>query len=83
MAYVASSAYNLGSSGSMPNLTFEVEGVVPGYSDANSIFDADPSAVLPVYILDPVIGALANYPGTPLILGSSDAPLTGVTNSCR
>jgi Putative phage tail protein len=81
LAYVASSAYNLGSSAGMPNLTFEVEGVVPGYSDANSIFDADPSAVLPNYLLDGVIGALANYPGTPLIIGSSDAPLTGTTNS--
>jgi hypothetical protein len=81
LAYVASSAYNLGSSAGMPNLTFEVEGVVPGYSDANSIFDADPSAVLPNYLLDGVSGALANYPGTPLVIGSSDAPLTGVSNS--
>lgn len=81
IAYVASSAYNLGSSAGMPDLTFEVEGVVPGFSDANGIFDADPSAVLPNYLLDGVIGALANYPGTPLIIGSSDAPLTGVTNS--
>ena len=81
LAYVASSAYNLGSSAGMPNLNFEVEGVVPGYSDANNILDADPSAVIPNYLIDPVIGALANYPGTPLIIGSTDAPLTGATNS--
>lgn len=81
LAYVASSAYNLGSSAGMPDLTFEVEGIVPGFSDANGIFDADPSAVLPNYLLDGVVGALANYPGTPLVIGSSDAPLTGTTNS--
>jgi len=81
IAYVASSAYNFGSSAAMPNLTFEVEGVVPGYSDANSIFDADPSAVIPDYLLDSVHGALGNYPGTPLTIGSSDAPLTGTSNS--
>lgn len=81
VAYVASSSYNLGSSASMPNLSFEVEGCVPGYSDANSIFDADPSAVFLDYLLDSVHGALANYPGTPLTLGSSTSPLQGTTNS--
>jgi hypothetical protein len=81
LAYVASSAYNLGSSAGMPNLTFEVEGIVPGFSDANGIFDADPSAVFPNYLLDGVVGALAGYPGTPLVIGSTDAPLAGVTNS--
>lgn len=81
IAYVASSAYNFGSSAAMPNLTFEVEGVVPGYSDANSIFDADPSAVIPDYLTDTVHGALGSYPGTPLTIGSTDAPLTGLSNS--
>lgn len=81
IAYVASSAYNFGSSASMPQLTFEVEGVVPGYSDVNSVFDADPSAVIPDYLLDSVHGALGNYPGTTLTIGSPDAPLTGATNS--
>lgn len=80
-AYVASSSYNLGSSAALPNLGFEVEGVVPGYSDANSIYDADPSAVIPDYLLEPVHGALAGYPGTPLVIGSSAAPLTGTSNS--
>jgi hypothetical protein len=81
LAYVASSSYNLGSSAGMPNLTFEVEGCVPGYSDANSIFDADPSAVFLDYLLDSVHGALANYPGAPLTLGSSTFPLQGTSNS--
>lgn len=80
-AYVASSSYNLGSSAAMPNLNFEVEGVVPGYSDANAIYDADPSAVMQDYLLDPVHGALAGYPGIPLVIGSSGAPLTGASNS--
>lgn len=81
IAYVASSAYNFGSSAAMPNLTFEVEGVVGGYADGSAIYDADPSAVIPDYLLDPVHGALANYPGTPLTVGSPDAPLTGTSNS--
>lgn len=81
IAYVASSSYSLGSSASMPNLNFEVEGVVPGYSDANAIYDADPSAVFLDYLLDPVHGALAGYPGTPLVIGSSAAPLQGASNS--
>lgn len=79
--YVASSAYSFGSSASMPNLTFEVEGVVPGYSDANAIYDADGSAVFLDYLLDSVHGALAGYPGAPLTIGSSAAPLQGPSNS--
>lgn len=81
VAYIASSSYSFGSSASMPNLSYEVEGVVPGYSDVNSIYDADPSAVFLDYLLDPVHGSLANFPGTPLTLGSSTAPLQGTTNS--
>lgn len=72
LAYVASSVYNLGSSASMPNLTFEVDGPIPGYSIAHGVFDADPSAVITDYLTDPVRGA--GFVGT-------IAPLTGVTNS--
>jgi hypothetical protein len=81
IAYVASSAYTFGSSAAMPNLSYEVEGCVAGYSDANSIYDADPSAIFVDYLLDPVHGALAGYPGAPLTIGSSAAPLTGTSNS--
>ncbi len=72
LAYVATNSYNLGSSAAMPNLTFEIEGVVPGYSDAHGMYDADPSAVIIDYLTDPVHGA--GFPGT-------IATLTGTTNT--
>lgn len=72
IAYVAASSYYLGSSPSMPNLTFEIEGVVPGYDDANGVFDADPSAIVTDYLTDPVHGAA--FQGT-------IASLQGATNT--
>jgi len=81
IAYVASPDYNLGSSAAMPNLLFEVEGVVPGYSDAYGVYDADPSAVIVDYLTDPVHGALAGPGGASIVIGSTDAPLTGSVNS--
>jgi hypothetical protein len=72
IAYVASNAYNLGSSAAMPNLSFEVEGSIPGFSDAHGMFDADPSAVIIQYNTDPVIGA--GFQGT-------IQTLTGATNT--
>ncbi len=72
VAYVASNSYNLGSSASMPNLTFEVEGPIGGYADSVGIFDADPSAIIVDYLTDPVRGA--NFIGT-------IQPLTGSTNT--
>lgn len=72
IAYVAAPNYNLGSSASMPNLTFEVEGVVPGWSDAHSMFDADLAAVLTDYLTDSVHGAG---------FGGTIATLTGTTNT--
>lgn len=57
LAYVATPNYNFGSSASMPNLLFEVEGSVPGYSDAHNMFDADISAVIVDYLTNPVTGA--------------------------
>lgn len=57
IAYVATNGYNLGSSAAMPNLTFEVEGVVPGYSDAYGVYDADPSVVIVDYLTNSVHGA--------------------------
>lgn len=57
MVTAASSDYALGGSASMPQLTFELEGCVPGYSDANQMYDADPTDVIPVYFQHPVIGA--------------------------
>ena len=72
MMYVASSAYNLGSSAAMPNLEFELEGSTQGFSDAHGMFDADPSAVWLQYYTDPVIGA--GFQGT-------FQTLTGPTNT--
>jgi len=57
IAYVASQDYVLGTSADMPDLTFEVEGCVPGFDDAGGIYDADPSAVVVDYLTDPVHGA--------------------------
>lgn len=72
IAYVATSNYNLGSSASMPNLQFEVEGSVWGYSDAFGMLDADISAVVVDYLTNPVTGAgfLGTIPS-----------LTGTTNT--
>lgn len=81
IAYVATSNYNLGSSANMPNLNFEVEGVVPGYADAYGVYDADPSAVVTDYLTDPVHGALAGPGGAAITIGAASAPLTGHTNS--
>lgn len=72
IAYVASSSYALGSSAAMPDLTFEIEGVVGGYDDANGVYDADPSAVVVDYLTDPVHGAA--FSGT-------IETLTGTTNT--
>lgn len=72
MATLAASAYDFGSSASMPNLTFELEGSVPGFSDAHGMYDADPSAVIVQYLTDPVIGA--GFPG-------AIQTLTGASNS--
>jgi hypothetical protein len=57
MVTLASSDYNLGGSASMPDLTYELEGCVPGFSDAHGMYDADATAVIPVYLQHPVIGA--------------------------
>lgn len=81
LAYVASNNYNLGSSAAMPNLNFEVEGSVGGFSDANAIYDADPSAVITDYLLNSVYGALTGPIATALTIGSSDVPFTGTSNS--
>lgn len=74
MAYVATNLYSLGSSPSMPNLTYEVEGggTVGGYSDAHAMYDSDPSAVITDYLTNSVHGA--GFQGT-------IAPLTGTTNT--
>jgi hypothetical protein len=71
-AWVASPGYNLGGSASMPNLNFEVDGVVAGFSIANGMYDADPAAIVPDYLQNPVHGA--GFQGT-------IATLTGLTNS--
>lgn len=72
MAQVSTNSYNLGSSAAMPNLTFEVEGSIPGFSDAHGMYDADPSATIVQYLTDPVIGA--GFQG-------QIQPLTGSTNT--
>jgi hypothetical protein len=74
IAYVATNSYFLGSSPSMPNLTYEVEGggTVGGYSDAHGMYDSDPSAVIVDYLTNPVHGA--GFQG-------SIATLTGTTNT--
>lgn len=74
MAYVATPAYDFGSSPAMPNLTFEMEGTVSGYSDAHGVYDADPTSVITQYLTDPVIGA--GFQG-------SIQTLTGTTNSVQ
>jgi hypothetical protein len=72
ISYVASSSYNLGGSANMPNLTFEIDGVVQGFSIAHGMLDADPSAVIVDYLTDPVHGAG---------FGGTIATLTGATNT--
>lgn len=74
IAYVAAANYQFGSSPSMPNLTFEVEGPIGGYSDAHSMFDCDLTAFLPDYLQDPVRGS--GFMGTIM-------PLTGTTDSVQ
>jgi len=73
IAYVASQEYIFGSSANMPNLNFEVEGCVPGFSDADGVYDADPSAVVIDYLTDPVHGAAFQ--------GTIDPNLQGTTNT--
>jgi hypothetical protein len=74
IAYVACPNYNFGGSASMPNLTYEVEGGVGGYSDANGILDADISAVIVDYLTNPITGAG--------FIGTIDMPsLQGPTNT--
>lgn len=71
MIYVAAPAYNLGGSAAMPNLSFELEGCVPGFSDAHAMFDADMTASLVKYLTDPVIGS--GFAGTiPNLTGSTN-----------
>lgn len=71
-AWVASPNYNLGGSASMPNLNFEVDGVVAGFSIANGMYDADPSAVIVDYLTNAIHGAGFQGP---------IATLTGGTNT--
>lgn len=72
VAYVASQDYDFGSSAAMPNLTYEIEGVLPGFSDAHGMYDADPSAVVVDYLTNAIHGA--GFSG-------AIAPLQGVTNT--
>src|SRR6185437_5688992 len=74
IAGVATPAYDFGSSPSMPNLTYEIEGTVAGYSDAHNVFDADPTSVITQYLTDPVIGA--GFQGT-------IQSLTGTSNTVQ
>lgn len=53
LAYVASGAYDLGDSASLPNHTFEIEGLLPFSS---SIRDANPADVLADYLAHPIHG---------------------------
>lgn len=71
-AYVASQDYDFGGSASMPNLTFEIEGLVPGFSDAHGMYDADPAAVVSDYLTNSIHGA--GFTGT-------IATLTGTSNT--
>ena len=71
IAYVASDSYNLGSSAAMPNLNFEVDGLL-GYDIAAGMYDADPSQLIPDYLTDPNHGA--GFEG-------AIATLTGLSNS--
>ena len=72
IAYVATPGYNFGSSPSMPNLNFEVDGNPGPINASANMLDADPSAFLPTYLTDPVIGS--GFPGTL-------APMQGLTNT--
>lgn len=76
LAYVATPLYNFGSSPSMPNLTYETEagGIVAGYSDAHSMFDADCSKIVTDYLTNSVYGA--GFAGT-----INAALLTGTSNT--
>lgn len=67
IAYVATENYAFGTSASMPNLTFETQGLF-GYSTAHSIFDAQASDIVSDYL------SRAGFKGT---VGT----LTGSTNS--
>lgn len=71
IAYVASSAYNLGNSAAMPNLTFETDALL-GFNIGAGMVDADPAHLIPDYLTDAVHGA--GFQGT-------IATLTGLTNS--
>lgn len=71
IVWVGSSSYNLGSSASLPNLSFEIDAAL-GYDVAHGIYDADPAAYIPDYLTEPVRGA--GFPGTV-------ATLTGTTNT--
>lgn len=71
MMYVATPAYNLGGSAAMPNLSFELEGCVAGFSDVHGMFDADMTQSLVKYLTDPVIGS--GFAGTiPNLTGSTN-----------
>lgn len=74
IAYVATNLYQFGDSPSMPNLNFEVEGVVGGYSDVSGMLDSDPAAVIPDYLQSTVHGA--GFQGTIFF-----ATLIGTTNT--
>ena len=70
LAYVAASAMDLGESGTLPNLSFEVLGML---SYGGGIADAEPSAIISDLITSPFYGLSASVP-----LGS----LTQYKNFC-
>jgi len=74
MAYVATSAYDLGASPAMPNLNIETEGPIGGYSDAHGVYDCDLTAFLVDYLTHPVRGS--GFAGT-------IQTLTGTSNTVQ
>jgi hypothetical protein len=60
-AFVAHAAFELGGSASLPNLTFEVTGLVP--FDIGTVDDAEPAAILSDYLTNSAHGAGFGYLG--------------------
>jgi hypothetical protein len=70
-AYLALNAFNLGSSASLPQMTFEVFGILYG-TGANGI-DADPAQVIADFLTNPQygVGLSGNNIYAPSLIGSS------------
>lgn len=56
IAYVADASFNLGNNASVPNLQFEVKGILSTSVGSTTVFDADPSQILSDVLTNPHYG---------------------------